>query len=417
MTTTRLNSSPSIEHCTIVGNNTGSSIYGGGIYAKIASGDLLITDSIIANNATYNNSVNKVSYGGGIFAVINTNYSLRMDGCIVTNNGANANYYYGWAYGGGIFISGNANLNWCLIGGNSCTARVQYNVIGGAAWGGGIYSDTGRTTLNNCLLKNNSASTPDAGTGDQYAYGGALYISSGSVAMTNCIVQDNIASGPNGSAGGGICVSGGLYDHTGPRATGIGTLTVVNCTIAYNNSEGLGVAGGSTATNVNSIFFFNASGGAQIAGVSGTVGTSNVTYCDVQGGYPGEGNINANPIFLSTDDLIIVPGSPCINKGNTNSAYSNVYFPPSLGRKRNDMGAHGGPGAGATFRIRANPQVEVALLGGVPGYNYLIQASTNLVDWETVQQPQIAHLGDVAYFLEPMTNTLLHRFYRLNLGQ
>ena len=81
------------------------------------------------------------------------------------------------------------------------------------------------------------------------------------------------------------------------------------------------------------------------------------------------------------------------------------------------MGAHGGPAAGARLRARFSQQLEVVFLGGVPGYNYLIEASTDLLNWQTVEQVQIAHLGDYASFLEPFTNNLPYRFYRLNLGQ
>lgn len=412
-----VNSNPKIKGCAIVSNSAASTNNGGGIYASIASGNLTITDSIIANNnANITPAFNSI--GGGIYASMNTNYSLQMSGCIVTNNKANANYGYGWAYGGGVaIVNGNASLNSCVISGNSCVAQTEYNVIGGAAWGGGIYDSGGHVTLNNCLLKNNTASSPNTGTGDEYAYGGALYIYGGSsVVMTNCIVQGNVVSAPNGSAGGGICVAGGLYDHTGATAPGGGNLIVVNCTIAYDNIEGLAVSSGSTSTVLNSIVFFNATGGTQIAGVNGTLGTANVTYSDVQGLYAGVGNINLNPIFFSTDNLIIVPDSPCINKGNTNVVYNNVCFPPSLGHLHNDMGAHGGPGAGGRMRIETWPQIEVFFYGGVPGYNYLIQGSTNLSDWQTVQPVQIANLGDTASWIEPITNTLPQRFYKLNLA-
>ena len=91
--------------------------------------------------------------------------------------------------------------------------------------------------------------------------------------------------------------------------------------------------------------------------------------------------------------------------------------PPSLGKIHNDMGAHGGPGAGARLRARYNQQMEVVFLGGVPGYNYQIQASTDLMKWQTVEKVQILHLGDYATYLEPITNDIPLRFYRLDVGQ
>src|ERR1035438_4373475 len=65
-------------------------------------------------------------------------------------------------------------------------------------------------------------------------------------------------------------------------------------------------------------------------------------------------------------------------------------------------------------RIQTWPQVEVMCFGGVPGYNYEIDASTNLPNWQAAQQYQIAHLGDVMDYLE--TNSLPYSFYKLNLA-
>ena len=144
------------------------------------------------------------------------------------------------------------------------------------------------------------------------------------------------------------------------------------------------------------------------------MGTANATYSDVQNGLAGTGNINANPVFLRTNDLIIVPGSLCVNAGNRSDTYTNIYFPPSIGHKYNDMGAHGGPGAGAVLQVEAGAQIQIFFFGGVPGYSYSIQASTNLLDWQTVEQVQIAHVGDTASYLEPNSDILSHRFFRFS---
>jgi hypothetical protein len=269
------------------------------------------------------------------------------------------------------------------------------NNCGNSQWATGGGLACGTAVLNNCIVSGNSLIT-DTGECPASAFGGGIDVTVGSLSMTNCIVDHNTAASLTYQNGGGIWI----YSVT--------NASIVNCTIAYNNIEGLW-SSLTNAQTMNSIFFFNNSNGTQI------IGTTNVTYCDVQNGFTGIGNINRNPVFLSTSDLIIVDGSPCIDAGNTNAAYNDVYFPPSLGTEVNDMGAHGGPGAGAIFQIFAWPQIEVLLYGSVPGYTYQIQASTNLLSWQTVEQFQIAHVGDVTNYFEPMTNTLPYRFYNLNL--
>ena len=49
--------------------------------------------------------------------------------------------------------------------------------------------------------------------------------------------------------------------------------------------------------------------------------TATVTHCDVQSGYPGEGNIDEDPLFVDAynGDFHLGAGSPCIDAG-TNDA-------------------------------------------------------------------------------------------------
>jgi hypothetical protein len=379
-----------INNCLIANNTTPGD--GGGILVSNAGDNLVLQNCTVINNTC-------AYSGGGVCALIGTN-TLAMTGCVVTNNVANPSQSDGTYYGGGIYVSGNPLLQYCVVSDNTCVGNAgnfeaQYSV------GGGLYILNGTAVIDNCIFAANTAVCVINGLGFQTpeAYGGAIYIQAGSLAMTNSILSSNVTSASDGEYGAGLGVSASITNSS-----------VVNCTFAYNNANGI-YSLGTQPPVMNSIFFFNNDNGTQLSG------PTNVTYCDVQGGFAGLGNINHNPIFLSPTNLIIVEGSPCIDAGNPNAAYNDICFPPSLGTSFNDMGAHGGPRAGATIEIETWPQIEVLLFGGVPGYTYLIQASTDLLNWQTVEQFQIAQLGAVTNYFEPTTNTLPHRFYRLNLGQ
>lgn len=84
----------------------------------------------------------------------------------------------------------------------------------------------------------------------------------------------------------------------GNRGEGVrgGKPTTVNCTIVENLLEGIDAY---APTVINSVVFFNNSGDAQIKS-SRTV----ATYSDVQGGWDGDGNIDADPLFVSSGQWV-----------------------------------------------------------------------------------------------------------------
>ncbi len=149
-----------------------------------------------------------------------------------------------------------------------------------------------------------------------------------------------------------------------------GIVTITNCTIAANGLCGIS---GYEPTVTNSIIYYNDSGsdGVQIEShVDATV-----TYSDVQGGWPGQGNIDADPYFVevgfwntngtpedATDDFWVSGDyrlcsqagrwdlfsqtwvqdnltSPCIDAGNPDSDWTAELLPNG---ERINMGAYGG---------------------------------------------------------------------------
>jgi hypothetical protein len=54
--------------------------------------------------------------------------------------------------------------------------------------------------------------------------------------------------------------------------------------------------------------------------------SATVSYSDVKGGWPGTGNINADPLFVDADndDLHLLPASPCIDAGDNTAVPAGV---------------------------------------------------------------------------------------------
>jgi hypothetical protein len=205
-----------------------------------------------------------------------------LDGFTIT--GGTGTNDYGDTFGGGMFtFAASPTVVNCKFIGNTCAS-------GG---GGGMYSNSGAPMVANCTFSGNT------GTGST-AYGGGMWNNGSSPTVTNCTFSGNSAY-----SGGGI--------HNSVSAAP----TVTNCTFSGNSAT---IGGGmfndnSSPTVTNCILWGDTPGEIYNAATS----TPTVTYSDVQGGYAGEGNINADPLFANPvgGDLRLLPGSPCIDAGNS----------------------------------------------------------------------------------------------------
>jgi len=202
-------------------------------------------------------------------------------------------------YGGGLYCSGGAPL---ITG-----CRFSENA---AAAGGGMYlTSSAAPTVTDCQFAGNSAVSGGAG----------VYQSGGSATYANCLFADNTMSGPSGNGGGGYWGS-------------VNPLQFLNCTFS-GNAAGSGASGGGmylgscSTTAANCLLWGNTPTSVYVSG-----GSNSVTYSDVQqasGVYPGTGNINANPLFVTVGDRAhylsqVAAGqgvdSPCLNTGNGQAA-------------------------------------------------------------------------------------------------
>lgn len=298
-------SNPILINCTFSGNS--SFEYGGAVYGEADSNSIL-------NKCIFNR--NSAGSGGGIE---NHNSNLMLTNCIFTENSA--------VYGGG-----GIRNEFCNSILTNCT--FNYNFAG---WSGGLGNYYSNSTIMNCTFSGNSAETNGGGmnnseshivqtncifSGNSAVSGGGLFSKDNIKSMlTNCTFVENIAS-----YGGGI-----YYENTSspPIPPPIPPPQL------YNNIINNCILWGNEATEGPQIF---------LAPFSFT----SVSYSDVQGDWPGEGNINADPLFIelgswadvNDPNIFVEPnhpsavwidgdyrlriGSPCIDAGMDAGIFEDI---------------------------------------------------------------------------------------------
>jgi hypothetical protein len=321
---------PTVAHGKI-SNNT-SSIAGAGVRISIdkemAFPELALEDLEVSAN-------DSAEQGDGIYAkVIPTKLKLKKCRIVdnITHYVASPAESNATRYGWGIRIVGAGELFYCVIARNNCYVYVHDNdwTSSAATSNGGGLLVSGDVVLRDCIVDGNGAQAvvESPGRTDSYAYGGGLWCA-GSVRLYNCIVAGNYTK------------ASGMY--TNPYGSGLyiesGSAHIENCTFVENDPYALWNNVSQPVTVRNSILYFNV--GQQI------FGAAEVSYSVVQGGYPGTGNFDAQPA-IGSRDWRIMPGSPCIDRGDPDPAFNDACFPPlsspGLGTASNDVGAHGGPG-------------------------------------------------------------------------
>ncbi len=316
------------------------------------SPDLEMRNCTISNHYRHISNQSITLKAGGIYVI----GMCTLSDCQISDNELSAFHssipsYNIMSMGGGIYTDGDLTLINCKITGNSISARTHYIGSMSHTRGGGIYT-IGSLTLRCSEIYNNVAHAYSDSYSDCDSRGGGIYIS-GDLVTTNSIIAHNEAN-----AGPGYYLlrhGSGIYMNSG-------TMADTNSTVAYNNYQGL-FNNSATVTIMNSIYYSNEE--SQISG------SATVDYSNIEGGWTGgTGNISYNPVFYNnTDSLHIVEVSPCVDAGNPDPMYNDPEDPlnpgfatwPSWGTVRNDMGAHGGPGAPgwepAHPIIAVNPQL------------------------------------------------------------
>jgi len=100
---------------------------------------------------------------------------------------------------------------------------------------------------------------------------------------------------------------------------------ILFCTISENSAEkrGGGIYSRESSLSItNSILWGNSA--PESPEIYVYLGSPAVTYSDIQGGWPGEGNIDSDPLFAGEGDYHITTGSPCIDAGIDTGVHSDI---------------------------------------------------------------------------------------------
>ncbi|MAE71598.1 MAG: hypothetical protein CME06_14160 [Gemmatimonadetes bacterium] len=275
-----------------------------------------------------------------------------------------------WGGGGLLCMNGSSpTVSYCLIKKNEVIGSWE-------TYGGGIHCDASHPSFAHCVIKANYA-THGGGFFARYSArpefeycdiveNNSLHGSGGFMGQQSnasfryCNVTDNTATE---GGGGGLQIrdSHATVEHciiarnqAGLNGGGIwcynSSPTIDYCTIVDNlapwNGGAIYCEAIANPVVTNSILVGN--GPEEIYIVSGEPA---IEFCDVLGGWPGTGNIDANPEFMSDFKLpyILAHDSPCIDAANPadEDGVDWAELSPRYSRYNSvaaDMGAYGGPG-------------------------------------------------------------------------
>ncbi|UCG56500.1 MAG: DUF333 domain-containing protein [Phycisphaerales bacterium] len=321
------NGSPTVISCVFTGSRAREE--GGGICSK-SSSNPTITNCTFSGNLAYG--------GGGLYGG-----NGPITSCTFLTNSAD--------WGGGMANADQPMLTNCVFSGNSAGRD-----------GGGMYNHYSNSIVTNCTFSGNSAGWS----------GGGIYNHNCSPRITNCVFIRNSA----GQEGGGVH-NRNSNSNTDP--------TMINCTFATNSApNGSALACDSYLheypSNVQVSNCILRDGGDEIWNNDDS--TIIITYSNIQGGWPGVGNIDADPSFADPNggdyhlksqagrwdpatQAWIMDGvtSPCIDAGDPMSPIGHEPFPNGGAV---NMGAYGGsPEASKSYF--GEPVCETIVAGDING--------------------------------------------------
>ena len=317
------------------------------LYESILSGDLDGNDVEVNDPAELLNEPTRVENSYHVVTGRDIDTTAVLDGFTITGGNADGSDY-SWPdynFGGGMYNADRFNM----VSSSPTVANCTLTANSALLYGGGMYISGGLTesspTLINCSFIRNYAGSSGGGIcngplgtvgssspkltkckfiRNSANSGGAIYNGDGSMLLTNCEFTNNLAE----TSGGGMadwssvlinCVfsgntaesGGGMYvlGHSNP--------SLINCTFAGNlASNGSALAVDSYEhnypSNVQITNCILRNDGNEIHNNDNS--TIEITYSNIQGGWPGQGNIDADPCFVQPGywEPIPLPGQASV---------------------------------------------------------------------------------------------------------
>jgi hypothetical protein len=208
-----------------------------------------------------------------------------------------------------------------------------------SAGGGGIRCGYAEPIIRNNVIRRNQG---------HYGAGIVLFHSAGTV-RNNLIVGNR---GGAGFGGSGLWVVGRL-SYRLANLIEQNTITGNVAVLPDTTPGGLAGKGGGLTIYAPAVLRNNIVWGNQQA-VGGQIDKSKrrsptADYDLVEGGFPGTGNLDADPRFADSLHYYLAPGSPAIDSGDPSVApdpgSGGAARRPAMGRRRPDLGAYGGAGS------------------------------------------------------------------------
>ncbi|MGB5941442.1 MAG: T9SS type A sorting domain-containing protein [Leeuwenhoekiella sp.] len=309
-----------LQVCTISENGANGNAAdngGGGIFNN--GGELELNNTMI----TRNTATGSLGSGGGLFSVdgiivmqntqLNDNVANRagagveiIDGNLTMNASKLIRNYFKTANpgnGAGLHVTGSASTTFA-------NNFIYENKA--ASEGGGLWNNSGKMTINNCVVANNTASGNAADNG-----GAGIFNNGGDVEINGAQIRDNFSNGTLGSGGGLFSTDGTIIvnrteflRNKANRAGGgveliDGTFSLQQGSLNKNgfgvpapgNGGGLHVSGNANSTFINTTISNNIAPN-EGGGLWNGSGTMTITQCFVTNN-TASGNTTSAPLDIN----------------------------------------------------------------------------------------------------------------------